>query len=99
MKVVYIENPLQDEYTMSPQLIDGKILYWTARSIKTTQTFQEFLSSIKECYDNVEYVLIHNIIPCDRYLCDQGCKPGYGCKQEYKEDNHAIFIKYALILK
>lgn len=99
MKIICVETPVQNESTINPQVIDGKILHWKARSVKTPKTLQEFITSIKECYDNIEYFLIYDIIPCDRYFCDQGCEPGYGCKTEYKEDNHAIFIRYTVIQK
>lgn len=99
MKIAFVENPAQDEFTTKCQIIDGKVLHWIVRSAKVTQTLQEFITTIKECYDNVEYLLIYDIKPCDRYFCDQGCQPGHGCKEKYVEDNHANLIRYAIIPK
>ncbi len=101
MKVVYINKSSQDENTslQDIQLIDGKIFQWKVRSMKINTSLQDFIEKMIEFRPDVEYLLLHDVISTTRYFCDQDCKPGSGCKKDYSEDDHAIFIKYAIIIK
>ena len=99
MKVVYINKNSQDENTIEPQLIDGKILHWKVGIRKFNTSLQDFIEKMTEFRPDVEYILIYDVISTTRYFCDQGCKPGSGCKKDYSEDDHAIFIDHAIIKK
>jgi len=98
MKVIYISTPIQDEYTKDPQLIDGRLFYWNTMLIKWRGPFLDEINYLAERGD-IEYLLIYDILPVDKYFCDQGCKVGTGCKKDYVENNHALLINCFKIKK
>jgi hypothetical protein len=71
MKILVIDKPLQDENTISPQLIDGEVVHWCVRSecLKVNETFQEWLIRKEERinthpnYSSVEGLLIYDMQP------------------------------------
>lgn len=100
MKVIYVNTPTQGPETETPQLIDGEVKHWEVRAIKLrgNETLNGWIKREGERGD-IEYLLIHEIESMNRYFCDQGCKPGEGCKKEYSEDNHALMVSYYKIKK
>jgi len=44
MKIVWVDKPLQDDYTLEPQLIDGVRYNWCVKSemCKRNESFQEW---------------------------------------------------------
>jgi hypothetical protein len=71
MKIIFIDKPLQDENTISPQLIDGEVVHWCVRSecLKANETFQEWLVRKEERinthpnYSSIEGFLIYDMQP------------------------------------
>ena len=59
MKIIYVDRPVQDENTVEPQIIEGKILHWIIRSecLKVGETFQEFIRRKEEelIYKKLDY--------------------------------------------
>ena len=96
MKVIYVENSVQDENTKNPQLIDDNLYYWKTQLRKVRGTFKEEILTLSEM-PYTKYLLIQDFIPTDKGFCDQGCKPGEGCKKNYIEDNHGLFISCYII--
>jgi hypothetical protein len=94
MKIIYVENSVQNENTTHPQLIDGNIYFWKTQFIKLPGSFKDM---INKCCNSIKYLLIYDVITVDKYFCDQGCQPGEGCKKDYKENNHAIMMSYSII--
>jgi len=72
MKVIFISTPIQDDITINPQVIDGKIYHWVVRTekAKICETLQEFLQRKWE-YDvknkpegeNIKGFFIYNVSP------------------------------------
>jgi len=71
MKIIFIDKVLQNENTVEPQLIDGRVVYWCVVSecLKLEETFQEWLVRTKERistrpnYSSVEGILIYDMQP------------------------------------
>ncbi len=71
MKIIFIDKPLQDENTISPQLIDGEVFHWCVRSecLKANETFKEWLVRKEERinrhpnYSSIEGLLIYDMQP------------------------------------
>lgn len=69
MKLIFIDKPMQDANTLEPQLIDGRIVYWTVVSeiMKVNETFKEWLIRKEERinthpnYSSVEGLLIYDM--------------------------------------
>ena len=69
MKLIFIDKPMQDANTLEPQLIDGRIVYWTVVSeiTKVNETFREWLIRKEERinthpnYSSVEGILIYDM--------------------------------------
>ena len=69
MKLIFIDKPMQDANTLEPQLIDGRIVYWTVVSeiMKVNETFREWLIRKEERinthpnYSSVEGLLIYDM--------------------------------------
>ena len=69
MKLIFIDKPIQDANTVEPQLIDGRIVYWTVVSeiMKVNETFREWLIRKEERinthpnYSSVEGLLIYDM--------------------------------------
>ena len=69
MKIFFIDNPVQHENTIEPQLIDGRVVYWTVVSecMKSEETLREWLIRKEERinthpnYNSVEGILIYDI--------------------------------------
>jgi hypothetical protein len=69
MKLIFIDKPIQDANTLEPQLIDGRIVYWTVVSeiMKVNETFREWLIRKEERinthpnYSSVEGLLIYDM--------------------------------------
>lgn len=99
MKTVYVNSKVQDENTVEPQLIDGKLFHWSIGTRKINTSLQDFIEKMEECRPDAEYLLIYDVISTTRFFCDQGCTPGNGCKSKYSENDHALFIDYAIIKK
>ena len=97
MKVIYIENSIQDENTENPELMDGVLYHWKTQPLKLRGTFKEHIHLFSLRHPDVKYFLISDIHSTHKYFCDQGCKPGEGCKKYYTEDDHAIIIYYYTI--
>ena len=94
MKTIFINNPAQDENTKDIQLIDGVFYHWNTRAIKLRGTLKDKIAELSNRVKDrkVKYLLLYDVISTTRYFCDQGCKPGEGCKKNYKENDHAIII-------
>jgi hypothetical protein len=98
MTVIFIDNPVQDETTENPQLIDGELYHWEVKTSKIrTKRLRDELTNNRHYSDGVKYVLIYDVISVHSHFCDQGCLPGEGCKVNYSEDNHAMMLRYYLI--
>ena len=92
MKVIYIDNKIQNEETENPQLIDGELYYWEVYPIRLRyDTLQEEISHMRKL-GKTKYLLIHEVRGVDKYFCDQGCKLGEGCKEYYVEGNHGLML-------
>jgi len=71
MKIIFVDYPMQDENTIDPQLIDGRIVYWCVVSecMKLEETFREWLVRMEEKintnpnYSSVEGLLIYDMQP------------------------------------
>jgi hypothetical protein len=71
MKVIFVDYPMQNENTVEPQLIDGRVVYWTVVSecMKLDETFKEWLIRKEERinthpnYSSVEGLLIYDMQP------------------------------------
>ena len=71
MRIIFVDKPLQDEKTISPQLIDGKVIYWCVVSerLKRNETFKEWLIRKEELikthpnYSSVEGILFYDMQP------------------------------------
>ena len=71
MKLIFIDKPMQDANTLEPQLIDGRVVYWTVVSerMKSNETFKEWLVRKEERinthpnYSSVEGLLIYDMQP------------------------------------
>ena len=69
MKIIYVDKPMQNEHTIEPQIIDGKVIHWVVRSecLKEGETFQEFIKRKEEelTYKKREYdgMLIYDFQP------------------------------------
>lgn len=69
MKLIFIDKPMQDANTLEPQLIDGRVVYWTVVSeiMKVDETFREWLIRKEERinthpnYSSVEGILIYDM--------------------------------------
>jgi len=90
MQVIFVDNPIQDENTKDPQLIDGKLYCWSVKPIKLRGTLSDEIAMISN--KKTKYFLIHDVMSTHKYFCDQGCKSGEGCKKHYKEDDHALIV-------
>jgi len=101
MKIVWVDKPLQDDYTLEPQLIDGVRYNWCIKTRKLRCTsLQEELQQWKEygVHKDAKYILIHDVKAINKLFCDQDCKPNQpGCREKYIEDNHALILRYAII--
>ena len=56
-----------------------------------TETLSQHIERLTYRLD-IAHLIIHDIISCDRYFCDQGCKVGSGCKKDYTPDNHSLMM-------
>jgi hypothetical protein len=71
MKIIFVNNPIQDANTLEPQLIDGRVVYWTVASecMKSNETFKEWLVRKEERinthpnYSSIEGLLIYDMQP------------------------------------
>ena len=71
MKVIFVDKPMQNENTVEPQLIDGRVVYWIVASecMKSDETFKEWLIRKEERinthpnYSSVEGLLIYDMQP------------------------------------
>ncbi len=71
MKTYFINYLMQSENTLEPQLIDGRVVYWTVVSecMKSEETLREWLIRKEEIinthpnYSSVEGILIYDMRP------------------------------------
>lgn len=56
-----------------------------------TETLSQHIERLTYRLD-IAHLIIHDIISCDRYFCDQGCKVGSGCKKDYTPNNHSLMM-------
>jgi|LakMenEpi03Aug12_release.lakeMendotaPanAssembly.Ray.scaffolds.fasta_scaffold00015_41 hypothetical protein len=71
MVIIFVNNPMQDANTLEPQLIDGRVVYWTVVSecMKSNETFKEWLVRKEERinthpnYSSIEGLLIYDMQP------------------------------------
>jgi hypothetical protein len=102
MKIIWVDRPMQDSNTLEPQLIDGEIYNWCVKTRKLHCTsLQEELQKWKEhdVHSDAKYILIHEVSSAEKLFCDQDCKPNEpGCRSKYVEDNHALMLRYDIIL-
>ena len=71
MKIFFVDNPMQNENTIEPQLIDGEFIYWRVVSecMKVNETFREWLIRKEERinthpnYSSVEGILVYDMQP------------------------------------
>ena len=69
MKIFFIDNPVQHENTIEPQLIDGRVVYWGVKSecMGVNETLKEWLIRKEERikvhpnYSSVEGILIYDM--------------------------------------
>jgi hypothetical protein len=69
MKVIFVDKVLQNENTVEPQLIDGRVVHWTVVSecMKLEETFREWLVRTEERistrpnYSSVEGLLVYDM--------------------------------------
>jgi len=94
MKIIFVNNPMQDANTLEPQLIDGRVVYWTVDSecMKSNETFKEWLVRKEERinthpnYSSVEGLLIYDMQPL--------------ASTPYEGKTHAsMIIRYAFLRK
>ena len=94
MKLIFIDKPMQDANTLEPQLIDGRVVYWTVASecMKSDETFKEWLIRKEERinthpnYSSVEGLLIYDMQPL--------------ASTPYEGKTHAsMIIRYAFLRK
>ena len=97
MKVVYVVNSVQDKNTENPELIDGVLYSWKTERVKLRGTLKEEIDKIYRRYPDAIYLLINDVESTTKYFCDQGCKPGEGCKKYYSEGDHALIMSYYVI--
>lgn len=102
MKVIWIDKPMQDGNTLEPQLIDGERYNWCVKTRKLNCTsLQEELQKWKEydLFPNAKYILLHEVRSVEKLFCVQDCKPNEpGCREKYIKDNHALMLRYDVIL-
>ena len=102
MKIIWVDRPMQDSNTLEPQLIDGERYNWCVKTRKLRCTsLQEELQQWKEygVHSDAKYILIHEVHAINKLFCDQNCKPiEHVCRSKYIEDNHALMLRYDIIL-
>lgn len=102
MNIVWIDRPKQDSNTLVPQLIDGERYSWEVKTRKLScNSLQEELQKWKEygVHSDAKYILIHEVRSIEKLFCDQDCKPNKpGCRSKYVEDNHALVLRYDIII-
>ena len=70
-------------------------LYEGLNKVRENGSFQDFIEEIKLIKGYFTKMYIIDVVPCERFFCDQNCKPNKpGCREKYIENNHSIYVKY-----
>ena len=96
MKIIFVNQPMQDENTLEPQLINGEIKKWKVKgeNLKINQTLKEFLTEkwiyVKNKFgDEIKGFYIYDVLPIHEIINEKG---------EYTGDS-GIHIRYDYIKK
>ncbi len=94
MKIIFVDRPLQDDKTLDPQVIDGRLYHWcvNAEMAKTSETFQEWWIRKQEYMinhlkgDSIDGIFLYDITIISGII-EHECKASLMVRYQWKKIN------------